>query len=72
MALIWRGVLVRNTKLTVEQLYGIDTFYSTASGVVLGIAAVCAKEFPPSHYVCLIYGAYAVFARAIRATPATA
>jgi len=65
MALIWRGVLVRNTKLTVEQLYGIDTFYSTASGVVLGIAAVCAKEFPPSHYVCLIYGAYAVFARAI-------
>src|SRR3569623_882783 len=65
MAVIWRGVLARNTKLTIDQLYSIDTFYSTASGVVLAIAAVCAADFPPSHYVCLIYAAYAVFARAI-------
>ncbi len=65
MAVIWRGVLARNTKLSIDQLYAIDTFYSTASGVVLGFAAICAADFPPSHYVCLIYAAYAVFARAI-------
>src|SRR4051794_33290573 len=65
MAVIWRGVLVRNSQLTVERLYAIDTFYSTASGAILGIAACCAKDFQPSHYVCLIYAAYAVFARAI-------
>lgn len=65
MAAIWRGVLARNMKLTIEQLYAIDTFYSTASGVVLAIAAICAADFQPSHYVCLIYAAYAVFARAI-------
>ena len=65
MAVIWRGVLARDTKLTIDQLYAIDTFYSTASGVVLAICAICAADFPPSHYVCLIYAAYAVFARAI-------
>lgn len=65
MALIWRGVLVRNPKLSVKTLYGIDTFYSTASGATLGVAAICAYNFPPSHYVCLIYAAYAVFTRAI-------
>jgi serine/threonine-protein kinase len=65
MAFIWRGVLVRNQKLSVKTLYGIDTFYSAASGTTLGVAAVCAYNFPPSHYVCLIYAAYAVFTRAI-------
>ncbi|MBV8760736.1 MAG: serine/threonine protein kinase [Deltaproteobacteria bacterium] len=65
MAVIWRGVLARNTKLSIDQLYAIDTFYSIASGTILGFCAICAEDFPPSHYVCLIYGAYAVFARAI-------
>jgi serine/threonine-protein kinase len=65
MAFIWRGVLVRNQQLSVKTLYGIDTFYAVASGTTLGVAAVCAYNFPPSHYVCLIYAAYAVFTRAI-------
>src|SRR5256885_8247875 len=32
MAVIWRGVLVRNRSLSVDQLYGRDRFCSTASG----------------------------------------
>ena len=64
MAFIWRGVLVRR-KLSVEQLYALDAFYAVASGSVLAIAALCAWDLPPAHYVCLIYAAYAVFTRAI-------
>jgi serine/threonine-protein kinase len=64
MAFIWRGVLLRR-KLAIAQLYALDTFYAAASGAVLGTAALCAWNFSPSHYVCLIYGAFAVFTRAI-------
>jgi serine/threonine-protein kinase len=65
MAFIWRGVLVRNAKLSLSMLYGFDTFYSIASGAILGAVAVCAYDFSPAHYVCLIYAVYAVFTRAI-------
>jgi serine/threonine-protein kinase len=64
MAFIWRGVLVRR-KLPVDQLYAIDTFYAVASGSVLAVAAICAWNLTPSHYVCLIYGVFAVFTRTI-------
>jgi hypothetical protein len=64
MALIWRGVLVRRT-LSDGQLYGLDMFFAVGCGVILGVVALLASDFPPAHYVCLIYGVFVVFTRAI-------
>ena len=49
MAFIWRGVLVRNQKLSVTTLYGIDTFYSAASGTTLGLSAPRNTSFDSSN-----------------------
>jgi eukaryotic-like serine/threonine-protein kinase len=64
MAAIWRGVLLRRT-LTLAQLYGLDMFYAAGSGLALGAGAMLAYDFKASHYVSLIYAAYAVFARTL-------
>jgi serine/threonine-protein kinase len=64
MAFIWRGLLVRR-ELPLRWLNFIDHFYSAGSGVVLGGAALLAYNYPPSHYVSLIYAYIAVFARVI-------
>ena len=64
MAFIWRAILLRKT-LTVSQLYGLDLFYAAGIGVVLGATALLASDFTPSHYVCLVYAAFAVLTRAI-------
>ena len=64
MAVIWRGVLVRQT-LSFAKLYGLDMFFAGGCGVILGVVAVLASDFQPAHYVCLIYGLFVVFTRAI-------
>ncbi|MBA2543582.1 MAG: serine/threonine protein kinase [Deltaproteobacteria bacterium] len=64
LAVIWRGVLVRRT-LAFGQLYGLDMFFAAGCGVTLSVVAVLAYDFQPAHYVCLIYGVFVVFTRAI-------
>jgi serine/threonine-protein kinase len=64
LALLWRGILMRRT-LAVRQLDQLDMFFAIGCGVTLGAVALLAYDFPPSHYVCLIYGVFVVFTRAI-------
>src|SRR5262245_31818099 len=64
MAVLWRGLLVRR-RLPFGALYFLDFFYALGSGLVLGMAALFAYDYPPSHYVSLIYCYIAVFARTI-------
>jgi len=64
MAAIWRGLLVRRT-LTVRHLDGLDLFFSAGSGLLLGAAVLFVPEFPPAHYVSMVYAVFVVFTRAI-------
>ncbi len=64
LAVIWRGILVRRV-LALPALYGFDMFFSVGCGTILGAVAVLARDFQPAHYVCLIYGVFVVFTRAI-------
>ena len=64
MAVIWRGVLVRR-RLSIKALQGIDYFFALGSGAVFGICALFARDYPPSHYVSLVYCYIAVFVRTI-------
>jgi eukaryotic-like serine/threonine-protein kinase len=64
MAVLWRIVLLRH-RLSFATLHFLDYFYALGSGVVLGICALCAYNYPPSHYVTLIYAYIAIFARTI-------
>src|SRR5262245_66415130 len=47
MAVLWRGFLVRR-KLAFASLYFLDFFYAAGSGLVLGMAALFAYDYPPS------------------------
>jgi len=64
MAVLWRGFLVRR-KLSFGRLFFFDYFYALGSGLVLGMAALFAYNYPPSHYISLVYCYIAVFARTI-------
>jgi eukaryotic-like serine/threonine-protein kinase len=64
MAVLWRVCLLRY-RLAFATLHFLDSFYALGSGIVLGICALCAYNYPPSHYVTLIYAYIAVFARTI-------
>ncbi|HEY5926538.1 MAG TPA: protein kinase [Kofleriaceae bacterium] len=64
MAVLWRVVLVRR-HLSFAVLHFLDYFYAFGSGVVLGMCALFAYDYPPSHYITLIYAYVAVFARTI-------
>ncbi len=64
IAFIWRGILLRR-QLTLAQLDGLDLFFAAGCGTVLGSVAVLAFDFPPSHYICLVYASFTVFTRAI-------
>ena len=64
LAVIWRGLIVRRTP-SIRVLYGIDLFYALSTGLVLGISAYLARDFRPSAYGCVLFGAFMVFTRAI-------
>ncbi|HEY5945360.1 MAG TPA: serine/threonine-protein kinase [Kofleriaceae bacterium] len=64
MAVLWRICLVRH-RLSFGWLYFLDYFYALGSGTVLGMAALFAYDYPPSHYVSLIYAYIAIFTRTI-------
>jgi len=61
---IWRGILVRRT-LSVRQLDVFDMFFSAGSGLLLGAAVLFTLDFPPSHYVSMLWSVFVVFTRAI-------
>jgi serine/threonine-protein kinase len=65
MAFIWRVVLVRRPNLSFRQLYGIDLFYATGTGIVFASAAILAYDFRPSAYTCLTYQCFAVLTRGL-------
>jgi eukaryotic-like serine/threonine-protein kinase len=64
MAVLWRVCLLRY-RLSFATLHFLDYFYALGSGIVLAVCALCAYNYPPSHYVTLIYAYIAVFARTI-------
>jgi eukaryotic-like serine/threonine-protein kinase len=64
MAVLWRIFLLRR-RLSFTALHFLDYFYALGSGIVLGVCALFAYNYPPSHYVTLIYAYIAVFARTI-------
>jgi serine/threonine-protein kinase len=64
MAFIWRVLLVRR-ELSFEALHGIDLFYCTGCGLVIGGSALISYDFRPSAYTCVIYACFAVLTRAL-------
>ncbi|HUS32430.1 MAG TPA: serine/threonine-protein kinase, partial [Kofleriaceae bacterium] len=64
LAVLWRGVLLRRT-LSVTWLSFMDIFVALGAGLSLAAASVLAFDYPPSHYVALIYAYITVLVRTI-------
>ena len=70
LAVIWRGILTRR-KLTIGQLYAIDTFYMAATGVFFATSTALAYDYPPAGYANLLYTSFMCLGRAT-VVPSTA
>lgn len=67
---IWLGLL-RRRPLSLTALYGIDAFYMTALGLMLGISAYFSPEQRPAVYGAFIWESFMVFGRVL-IVPSTA
>ncbi len=65
LAVMWRGLLVRNKQLTFRQLHAMDAFYAIATNTVIAACAVLSYDKRQAAYTCLLYAAFAVLTRAL-------
>jgi hypothetical protein len=65
MAVIWRGVLVGDRKLSLRALHQLDFMYSVGIGISFGASAYLQKDLRASGYMALVYTTFTVFARAL-------
>ena len=64
LGVIWRGLLLRR-KLSTEQLYAIDAYFTIGSGALIAYAATLSYDVRPSAYTCLLYWCCAILTRAL-------
>jgi serine/threonine-protein kinase len=65
MAVIWRGVLVRRSDLTLSTLHTIDLVYAIGIGTSFAGAALLSPDLKASHYTSVIFACFTVFTRAL-------
>ena len=64
LGVIWRGLLLRR-KLSTEQLYAIDAYFTIGASVLISYAAIMSLDVRPAAYTCLLYWCFAILTRAL-------